>query len=796
MNTKQIVTLCSIIAATGVFAQEPVPVGKGSYSSKPPERIDARTKKDTVKETEELPLKLVKDDGSAIPSNKWYEAALLNQYAQGLWPMPHQVNAKKDGLEIFYPNKFRANGAGMDPDSPVFITAKDFKPIDSRVKDWTDWTVCIRPFESDSRYMDVTLAEGQPFVWMEFKGLDPIIAFGSGNVYKSSRVAIPSLFDIEGKPVSLPITTSALGFTHDNRSYALFAPDGTKFEATDDTINVTFAGKATFLVLAPLPEAKDMTFLQKYAYAIPRDTKLSWNYEPAAGRITTTWKVTAEALQGSNTTVLQGFIPHHYRESRNNLQFTGINYTTARGQMKCAAGNEFILAYPFNGILPNLPAPSSGLDLDRMKTYFSDTFVNAKGGLGSDTYWGGKQLERWAQASFIASQIKDPSSKAINDKLRAELVNWYTFTPGEKDHFFAWYPHRKGLVGFNTSYGSEHFTDVHFHYGYFTYATGLFSQMDPAFIKDYGEMARLVAKAYANWDRNDKRFPFFRTFDIWRGHSFAGGNGGAPDGNNQESTSEATNSWVGLILLGQALKDPEMTAAGVMGYTFESRATMEYWFNQYGDNFPKEYQHKFAGMIWCNSIVWGTWFSGDPAWISGIQWIPTGPHLSYFDRDPNFIKKTHTEMWREFEINEVKNKTAAEQKGKEYKIRTPELKNLGLDLPTYHLGFLMMADPDYALSEINKMYSDPTDKVAHDAWMANIYYQASALKALGRVDFTCYGDSPTSMVYRNEAGGKRTFVAWNPTSERRNVQFFENGKPLGKMVAAPLTITSTTTLTP
>ena len=51
-------------------------------------------------------------------------------------------------------------------------------------------------------------------------------------------------------------------------------------------------------------------------------------------------------------------------------------------------------------------------------------------------------------------------------------------------------------------------------------------------------MLKLIAKDYANWDRTDKRFPLFRTFDPWAGHSFAGGIGDGA-GNGQESSSEA-----------------------------------------------------------------------------------------------------------------------------------------------------------------------------------------------------------------------------------------------------------------
>ena len=89
------------------------------------------------------------------------------------------------------------------------------------------------------------------------------------------------------------------------------------------------------------------------------------------------------------------------------------------------------------------------------------------------------------------------------------------------------------------------------------YAAGLLGQLQPDFAAGYGEMARLVARTFANYDRKDARFPFFRTFDIWRGHSFADGNG-FPDGNNQESSSEAVNAWNGLGLWAHVRGDERM----------------------------------------------------------------------------------------------------------------------------------------------------------------------------------------------------------------------------------------------
>ena len=775
--------------ALSSFAQEPVAVGKASYSAGPPPGLMMDKKKgvDLVEEVEKQRLFLVKDDGRAIPSNKWFQNLLLKQYGTGLWAMPHRVDATAEGIEVFHVTSFSGDGVRAIAEWPLVVTGKDFKPADSRAKDWSDWTVSFRSFESDARFVDVTLGEGMPAVWCEFAGVQPVIALGGQQGKGSRGKKAATFFNLAGAAATLPATGDALGISYEGRSWGVFAPDGTKFEQTDAGIAVTFAGKAAFLVVCPLPSEKDIALFHKHAFAVPRDTQLSWNYDRNAGSITTTWKIIAEPLKpGASKDVIQGFLPHHWRENTAPLKLDGPGYTTIRGTMKCGAGDTFTLAYPFNGILPNLPTPTvKGFDRARMSELLAKHFTDPAKKLGGDTYWGGKEVEKYAQAAFIAAQTKDASLDAIAGKLRGAMENWLTFTPGEKGQFFAYYPRRKALVGFPAAYGSEHFTDTHFHQGYFVYAAGLLSQLQPDFAAGYGEMARLIAKNYANYDRKDARFPRFRTFDIWRGHSFADGNG-FPDGNNQESTGEAVNSWAGMILLGEALGDADLTAAGVMGYTFETRANVEYWFDPHGDVFPKDYKHEACGMIWCGSIVWGTWFTASPAWIYGIQWLPPGPHAAFYDRQPDFIKKTYADVERELKTFEEKE--AAKKPG--YVKKPVEIKTLGGELGSYHLGFLMHADAPRVVAEIDKLWAEPGDKVAHNEWMANIYYQASALAELGRADWTAHGTTPTSMVYVNAAKRTRTLVAWNPTAQPQTVRFFAGAKPIGQLTVPPRSIAS------
>src|ERR1700759_1721588 len=106
----------------------------------------------------------------------------------------------------------------------------------------------------------------------------------------------------------------------------------------------------------------------------------------------------------------------------------------------------------------------------------------------------------------MAQQVSNPDQQKFTAALHDAMANWYTYTPGKADHYFVRYPHLKAMIGINPSYDSERFNDQHFHYGYFTFATALLIAQDPQFAADYGQMATLVAKQYANWDRTDKNF--------------------------------------------------------------------------------------------------------------------------------------------------------------------------------------------------------------------------------------------------------------------------------------------------
>jgi endoglucanase Acf2 len=267
---------------------------------------------------------------------------------------------------------------------------------------------------------------------------------------------------------------------------------------------------------------------------------------------------------------MQGFLPHQYRTATSsNVSYNGINYTQSRGLLRMAVGNNFSFTYKFNGILPHYKAPVTvasdvaPYDAAKMNTllnnYTAEILKTTPYG-AADTYWGGKDLVRLAKYMLMAKETNHSSYTTLLNTLKSSLTNWFTYTPGETERYFAWYPKWKALIGFNESYYSGVFTDNHFHYGYFIQAAALVGMADPDFVTQYSGILTMIAKQYANWDRADGNFPFMRTFDPWMGHSYAGGVS-SPTGNNQESTSEAMQSWHALFFLGAQLNNTGMRSS-------------------------------------------------------------------------------------------------------------------------------------------------------------------------------------------------------------------------------------------
>jgi endoglucanase Acf2 len=336
------------------------------------------------------------------------------------------------------------------------------------------------------------------------------------------------------------------------------------------------------------------------------------------------------------------------------------------------------------------------------------------------------------------------------------------------------------MIGFPPSYGSEFFTDNHFHYGYFTMSAGIMGALDPGFIKDYGPMARMVARQYANWDRHDKIFPFLRTFNPWTGHSYAGGSS-SKGGNNQESSSESMNAWGGLVLLGSAMGDSDMLSCGAMGYSIESEAIRCYWNNYYGwrdgasaSTWPASYQRAIVGILGDSGGVFGTFFSGAPQHVFGIEWLPDSPALYYLGHDPKFVRYQYDQLMQN--LSQQKKETTLEQ--------------IGADWGSLVLGYLSFGDPEAAAEKFDQLWQS-NDPIAHGSEETGIiYYMTHNGTQNGVIAPGWHTNIPTGNVFRK--GDKITAIVWNASKFPVTAEVIQGSKVMKSATAKPRALTTIT----
>ena len=763
------VVFAVVFAVASAPAQSVVPAGAGSFASFPPASAGG-----TAVAASTQSLYVVSGNVLPVPSNKWWTDLVIHQYSGFLWAYPLAVSADAQGVNIFNPDWGTYDGAhafmgvNFQPVNPISIRGQGFAPADARALSWGDWTVAFRMQQATNQFMDVTLGHGLPYVWVQFTGVQPQIVSSTNATY----------FRDDGGAQTFPVTTNHLGITYGGRSYGVFAPDNTAFTLSNGNLNVTFAGSnAAYLVVGALPAVSNLAYFAQYAYALPTNSVMNWTYDPNAATVTTSWHLATQVLNGSQTNTIQGWIPHHWRNT-NNFIFNGIQYNTTRGLMKCTVGADYQIVYKFNGIPPSLPAPSPlGLTNDfvpsRMNSYI--TSVAANTAVAADTYSGGKDMLRYAQHMVYANLLGRPEFTTLENTLRTALANWFTYSPGSDADYFARYPAWGALVGFPAGYGSDQLNDQHFHYGYFAHVTALLGMYDHNFLTNYAPMTKLVAKEYANWDRSDTNFPFMRTFDIWAGYSQASGFSDPIKGNNQESSSEAMQSWGGLFLLGSMLADDQMRAAGAMGYAMESEGVRQYYFNvpkfynASDSNWPISYTKSIVGILWGSGQECQTYFGGNPIYIHAIQWLPPSPIMSYQVEDPAFAQYDYNNMLSEQGSSSIG--------------------SLGSEWGNYALSYAAQFNPAYSAAQMDQLWA-ANDPVATDVTYAGVtYYQTHALRKLGAIQWQYHISVPTSAVYYNTNTSLYTYVAFNPLTTTQVATIYSNQVAVGTMVLPPLALT-------
>ena len=730
-----------------LLAQSPIAIGSGSYASFPPleESRSSLHGGCQAYQMEHRPIYIVDSlQGRPLPSNDWWTYALVNPWTGKLWAYPALVWADATGISIAKPSYWEPTGCEMKWNDPLTITTlafspdsliassphRPFSPQSALISHWSDYMIAF-VLQDGSAEVRVTLMQGSPLVWLEFTNAEPTITNPDPNAL-------------------------------------------TVFQHT--------AGNTTTLAVAVLTDNLTTEDLQPYAFRIPRNTQITYDYLSQQSFLRTQFHISYQDIVPTNANgIWQGFLPHHYYNTHTDIAFAPATYATPRGEMRLAQGNDFTIDYPVHGMLPFFPIPYDtlqGYDPALMRTLCAEYAL--AGSFGADTYWGGKGLTQMAHYMTTAYQLGDTATfELAKSRLRATLIDWYTYTVGEDQYYFAYYDRWGALVGFDPSYDSDTFNDHHFHYGYFVYASALLCMFDDDFRQQYGPMARLVALDYANpyrstsaqqssiFKRSDlptsaqrsTSFPSFRTFNPYLGHSFAGGMGNEGNGNGQESSSESMQGWGGVWMLGAALGDEDLMEAGIYGYTLEARGTAEYWFDRGRRNIDyTKYLHPYCCNLTMQGVGWWTWFSGDPVWMHSIQWLPISPILqNYLTEDRAFARWDYTQMYAAKEVGNYEAPTGGlgDESG----------------LGNVCLSYLALFDPDSAAHVWTRMRQMGKALAKNPDTGGITYLLAHSLRAYGHQDHSIQADYPLAAAYTDSLTGKTTYAVYNATNEELTVTF-------------------------
>jgi endoglucanase Acf2 len=675
-----------------------------------------------------------------FPTHRWWSSLVALPFSERQYPHPLAVAARAEGLQVRYPGPdIHGNDAcicgwmDFEPPSDLIIGHSEVARFAAaRLAGWSDWFVRAR-FEARGASLEVSYGHGSPIVFASYSGGDPIVRFASP----------PEVFHHAG---------GVLGVCRDRRCYLLVGSESSRWSGVGGAELRNELDGSERLAVALLPDGQREEAVERFTRAarVPvADTTVAWTVDEARSRVRARFSYRLAAQDDARAATLFALYPHQRAALVDAAARPELgSYTTVRGRMSLREGDSFELDHPFPGVLPALPVVP-GADADALRALvLRDSAVDSG---ARDSYWAGKELGRLAALHALARQLgQGGEADALIARLRTRLESWFDarYDPANPATGGSFYyePRWGSLIGFPPSYGSASaLNDHHFHYGYFLRAAAEIGRRDPAWLGPdaYGPFVDLLVRDIASARRDDPAFPFLRHFDPYAGHSWASGDGVAGDGNNQESSSEALAAWTALVLLGEIRGDRALRDTGMFLYASELAAVEAYWFDVDRENRPASYPHPVVPMIWGGKGAYGTFFSGEPEALHGINWLPFHGGSLYLGRHPDFAQRSYDAL-------------VAARSGTGWK--------MWADLVVMYRA---LSDPGDAARQWRDLALTVEPEAGNSR--SNVALWLSTLGRAGRVDRTVSADTPLYAVFRD--GAVRTYVAYNARGRERTVHF-------------------------
>lgn len=750
---KKLSTLCISILmfASMQISGQVIQVGSGSYTTVFP-GVDAANRNSYPSGSPQVSGNAA---GKPVPTNDWWSALIKNDHTNNLFNYPLALRTLNEGLVVSYivPSS-GVNGSSepMDDMLPITVGVSGLNAPKTTVSDYSDWTVTMA-WNDGTHDFYATAGTAMPFLYFIKKSSDVAqINVTMGTVVIDNEMLI--------------ITNAKNG-----SDFAVYAPTGSTWSVSGTIYTSTLNGKNYWSMAFIPPTASNITTVaneyKKYAYVFPANTAVSWNFNETTSKMTSTFTVTTDVKEGTETNVLMGLLPHQWALlAAASPSPAGYSYPSIRGEIKMLDGNSFSVENTFHGILPTLP------DLGKYNQGYSQATLNEKvtqienDGLATwtDSYNEGQVMNRLIQTARIADQMGNTEAR---DKMvatvKARLEDWLKAEPGEVAFLFYYNATWSAMIGYPAGHQQDaNLNDHHFHWGYFIHAAAFVEQFNPGWASQWGGMINLLVRDAASSDRSDQLFPFLRSFSPYAGHCWANGFATFPFGNDQESSSESMQFNSSLIHWGIITGNTAIRDLGIYLYTTEQTAIEEYWFDIHERTLKPEYNFSLVSRIWGNGYDNQTFWTTDIAAAYGIEMYPMHGGSLYLGHNIAYVQK----LWNEIKVNTgILNNEVND--------------NLWHDVMWEYLSFI---DPQAAINLYN---SNPNRSLKFGISDAQTYHWLHAMNAIGTVNTTVTADYPLAATFSK--GGTLTYVAHNYSDSPLTVHFSDGynlAVPANKMATS------------
>lgn len=684
--------------------------------------------------------------GRAAPTNQWFSTLVFNAEPEPIYALPLTLRPTRDGLEVALPQRQVVPTERRDVEihhshsEPVRIRPVAFAPWPARLAGQGDFSVEMALGDAPA-VMQATTAHGSPYVWLQWP---------QGEL----SVQLPASAQRLPAPADDP---RVLVLRSAGRDLVLAGPSGVVWRQHSEREwrALPAAGQPAHLAVSFAPDAQPSTLalLVRHAYARISDSRVSWRYERERSEVATRHQVSTQLLEGTDHGPLLGLYPHHWHQNSTVADRLGPAYDTVRGPVRLLAASQFDTLRPYHGFVPFWPAVSGPREPELRELMRTD-LRNARRmmlEIGNGPYWQGKGLQRIAKLLDVVEQQGDAEGRAqLLALLNKRIASW--FSGEERKTYF----HLDRRLGTLLGYPEEYFAvvqmnDHHFHYGYWIRTLAELALRDPSLAgpQRWGPMVDLMVADIATAERGRADFPFLRNFDPYEGHSWASGIGMGPHGNNQESSSEAVNAWVGLILWGELTGNTALRDLGIYLYSTEVAAIEHYWFDVHQLVLPPAYRHVEVSMLFGGKIAHNTWWTDEPRQIKGINLLPLTTASTYLGAHPAYVRRNLATLEADTAVYAQRGKRA-------------DPPDIWQDI---FAKYLALADPQAALPQWQRWGAvELGDSRSHSLhWLLSLH-------ALGTPDFSVRANTPLYAVFR-QPDGRRTHLAYNASAQPLTVKF-------------------------